>query len=105
VQQLATAMQLYTQNAKQIVARRDKREPEYTFYDSQDAVMTAYKVKPAVFDLVLTICIAGYLGVVYLALLKSHLVYSFFLSLAASSSVAQRAKAETNGTSHKAKAH
>ena len=39
-------------------------------------------MKPAVFDLVLTLCISAYLGLVYLAVVKSKDVYRLMASLA-----------------------
>ncbi|CAG9127444.1 unnamed protein product [Plutella xylostella] len=46
----------------------DKREPEYTLYGPTRAQLHVYSVKPAVFDLILTLAIIAYLGVVYLVL-------------------------------------
>lgn len=64
------------------LAKRDKRDPDFTFYDSSTAVMHAYRVKPAVFDLVITVCIVGYLGLIYLVLQKwSDVVYVFLASI------------------------
>lgn len=46
----------------------DKREPEYSLYSPTGAVLYVYSVKPAVFDLILTLAIAAYLTVVYFAI-------------------------------------
>ncbi|XP_063540627.1 BOS complex subunit ncln [Cydia strobilella] len=46
----------------------DKREPEYTLYSPTRAVLYVYSVKPAVFDLILTLAIIAYLTVVYFAI-------------------------------------
>ncbi|KAG6457187.1 hypothetical protein O3G_MSEX010150 [Manduca sexta] len=46
----------------------DKREPEYTLYSPTSAVLYVYSVKPAVFDLILTLAIVAYLTVVYFAI-------------------------------------
>lgn len=46
----------------------DKREPEYTLYSPTRAVLYVYSVKPAVFDLILTLAIIAYLSVVYFAI-------------------------------------
>lgn len=54
----------------------DKRDPEVVFYDTSVAVMNAYSVKPAVFDLFLATLIAAYLGGVYLVILNFHYVQS-----------------------------
>ncbi len=82
------------------VAKREKREPEFTFYDDTGSNMTAYRVKPAVFDLVLTLVIAAYLGVVYAAISRSTLIFKLLAASSASSGGAS--KPETNG---KVKAH
>uniref|UniRef100_T1JL86 BOS complex subunit NCLN n=1 Tax=Strigamia maritima TaxID=126957 RepID=T1JL86_STRMM len=47
------------------VAKPEKRDPEFTFYDAISTTMTAYSVKPAVFDLVLMIAVAVYLCALY----------------------------------------
>ncbi|KAJ8717663.1 hypothetical protein PYW07_005593 [Mythimna separata] len=46
----------------------DKREPEYTLYGATRAALYVYSVKPAVFDLILTLAIVAYLSVVYFAI-------------------------------------
>ncbi|XP_033634705.1 nicalin-1-like [Asterias rubens] len=52
---------------KMVSIKADKREPEFVFYDGMKFTMYAYNVKPAVFDLFLAAAIAGYLGIIYLA--------------------------------------
>nr|XP_049700921.1 LOW QUALITY PROTEIN: nicalin-1 [Helicoverpa armigera] len=46
----------------------DKREPEYALYGATRAALYVYSVKPAVFDLILTLAIVAYLTVVYFAI-------------------------------------
>ncbi|CAH0724211.1 unnamed protein product, partial [Brenthis ino] len=46
----------------------DKREPEYALYSPTKAVLYVYSVKPAVFDLILTLVIIAYLTLVYFAI-------------------------------------
>ncbi|KAM3960338.1 BOS complex subunit ncln [Aphomia sociella] len=46
----------------------DKREPEYTLYGPTQAQLYVYSVKPAVFDLILTLAIVAYLTIVYFAI-------------------------------------
>ncbi|RVE44369.1 hypothetical protein evm_010990 [Chilo suppressalis] len=46
----------------------DKREPEYTLYSPTRAVLYVYSVKPAVFDLILTVAIVAYLSILYFAM-------------------------------------
>ncbi|EQB77586.1 hypothetical protein CB1_000413012 [Camelus ferus] len=43
------------------------RDPEFVFYDQLKQVMNAYRVKPAIFDLLLAVCISAYLGMAYTA--------------------------------------
>ncbi|XP_067590362.1 BOS complex subunit NCLN isoform X5 [Pseudorca crassidens] len=47
--------------------KADKRDPEFVFYDQLKQVMNAYRVKPAIFDLLLAVCIGAYLGMAYTA--------------------------------------
>uniref|UniRef100_A0A8C5WSS1 Nicalin n=1 Tax=Laticauda laticaudata TaxID=8630 RepID=A0A8C5WSS1_LATLA len=57
----------YLKDVKQHYVKADKRDPEFVFYDQLKQVMNAYRVKPAIFDLLLALCIAAYLGVAYIA--------------------------------------
>uniref|UniRef100_A0A4W4FB74 BOS complex subunit NCLN n=1 Tax=Electrophorus electricus TaxID=8005 RepID=A0A4W4FB74_ELEEL len=57
----------YLKDVKRHFVKADKRDPEFVFYDQLKQTMNAYRVKPAVFDLLLALCIAAYLGLVYLA--------------------------------------
>ena len=68
-------------NVRSLKAKTDKREPEFILYDGASTTITAYKVKPAVFDLVLTLCIGAYLGMVYLAIMKGSYIVNFVSSL------------------------
>uniref|UniRef100_A0A3Q2QAW6 BOS complex subunit NCLN n=1 Tax=Fundulus heteroclitus TaxID=8078 RepID=A0A3Q2QAW6_FUNHE len=52
------------------------RDPEFVFYDQLKQTMNAYRVKPAIFDLLLAFCIAAYLGMMYLAIQNFGLLYS-----------------------------
>ncbi|XP_058842205.1 BOS complex subunit NCLN-like [Acipenser ruthenus] len=54
----------------------DKRDPDYVFFDQMKQTMTAYRVKPAVFDLFLVPCIAACLGVVYHAIQNFGSLYT-----------------------------
>lgn len=56
--------------------KADKRDPEFVFYDQLKQTMNAYRVKPAIFDLLLAVCIAAYLGVMYLAIQHFGALYS-----------------------------
>merc|ERR1712088_862009 len=68
-------------NVRTVTAKRDSREPEFVLYDGTHTTITAYKVKPAVFDLVLTLSIGAYLGAVYYAILNSGALVTFVTSL------------------------
>uniref|UniRef100_A0A673MKJ6 BOS complex subunit NCLN n=1 Tax=Sinocyclocheilus rhinocerous TaxID=307959 RepID=A0A673MKJ6_9TELE len=52
----------YLKDVKRHLVRADKRDPEFVFYDQLKQTMNAYRVKPAIFDLLLAFCIASYLG-------------------------------------------
>ncbi|CAJ0952811.1 unnamed protein product, partial [Ranitomeya imitator] len=60
-------MSRYLKDVKLYHVKADKRDPEFVFYDQLKQTMNAYRVKPAIFDLLLAICIAAYLGLAYLA--------------------------------------
>ncbi|XP_025772135.1 nicalin [Puma concolor] len=53
----------------------DVRDPEFVFYDQLKQVMNAYRVKPAIFDLLLAVCIGAYLGMAYTAVQHFDLLY------------------------------
>lgn len=59
----------------------DKRDPEFRFYDVTNNKANIYSVKPAVFDLVLTIAIVLYLGAIYLITQKFSMFYSIASNL------------------------
>ncbi len=93
---------------KQFVLRRDKRDPEFAFYDWPSATVSAYRVKPAVFDLLLSVAIAAYLGLVYLVLANSGSIVRLVASLtvAKASANGSAASPAANGHSNgKLKAH
>jgi hypothetical protein len=52
------------------------RGAEVVFYDQFQATASAYRVKPAVFDLFLSMAIAAYIGLVYLVVLCIPMVHS-----------------------------
>lgn len=70
-------MNRYLKDVKRHLVKADKRDPEFVFYDQLKQTMNAYRVKPAVFDLLLALCIASYLGVLYLAIQNFGLLYGF----------------------------
>ena len=66
----------------------------FVVFDGAQTIMTAYKVKSAVFDLVLTLFIGAYLGLVYLALWKSGEFVALFSQLTTSTT----SQVKSNGT-------
>ncbi|XP_066262582.1 BOS complex subunit NCLN [Euwallacea similis] len=58
----------YLRDVKITYALPDKRDPDYQFFGSTDGTVNIYSVKPAVFDLILTLAITSYLVTVYFAI-------------------------------------
>uniref|UniRef100_A0A8C7GEI0 BOS complex subunit NCLN n=1 Tax=Oncorhynchus kisutch TaxID=8019 RepID=A0A8C7GEI0_ONCKI len=67
----------YLKDVRRHYVKADKRDPEFVFYDQLKQTMNAYRVKPAIFDLLLAFCIAAYLGVIYLSIQVSVLFCVF----------------------------
>uniref|UniRef100_A0A8C9YQ38 BOS complex subunit NCLN n=1 Tax=Sander lucioperca TaxID=283035 RepID=A0A8C9YQ38_SANLU len=67
----------YLKDVKRHYVKADKRDPEFVFYDQLKQTMNAYRVKPAIFDLLLAVCIAAYLGMMYLAIQVGHFAKIF----------------------------
>ena len=102
---LFKAMDKATMKAKHILAKRDKRDADYTLYDSPVATINSYNIKPAFFDLILTVAIVAYLSLVYGVVSNTSAIYAFlasFVKTSASSSPASPSKKAANG---KSKAH
>jgi hypothetical protein len=95
VRSLTAALARYTHDVTTVTATPDRREPEFQLFDTPTAVMNIYRVKPAVFDLLLSAIIGGYLGVFYLLLLNSSIIVAFLASLVKEKEV------ESNGTAIK----
>ncbi|CAH2293207.1 nicalin isoform X1 [Pelobates cultripes] len=68
-------MSRYLKDVKLYHVKADKRDPEFVFYDQLKQVMNAYRVKPAIFDLLLAVCIAVYLGLSYIAVQNFGILY------------------------------
>ncbi|KAJ8374631.1 hypothetical protein SKAU_G00052110 [Synaphobranchus kaupii] len=66
----------YLKDVRKHYVKADKRDPEFVFYDQLKQTMNAYRVKPAIFDLLLAVCIAAYLGVMYLAVQHFGMLYN-----------------------------
>lgn len=71
----------YLRDVRVTYAVPDKRDPDYQFFGSTSGTINIYNVKPAVFDLVLTIAIAAYLCLVYLATTYVPALYSICSSI------------------------
>ena len=99
---MTEALKSFTYDVKVTDHKRDKREPEFNFYDLHLTSMNVYKVKPAVFDLILSLGIAGYLFLVYGLIIKSGIIYTYMSTLMtgyinASSSQNSKSSLGTNG--------
>ncbi|XP_063982340.1 BOS complex subunit ncln [Diachasmimorpha longicaudata] len=77
VNSLQEIMSRYLIDVRTTFHTPDKRDPEFVFYDITKTNMNVYSVKPAVFDLFLTIAISLYLGMVYLIVHKFSHLYNF----------------------------
>ncbi|EDV32309.2 uncharacterized protein Dana_GF15764 [Drosophila ananassae] len=62
------AFEKYLSNVKIIYDKPDSRDPDFMFYNDHDVKLNVYRVKPAIFDLFLTIVIGIYLLTVFLAI-------------------------------------
>lgn len=59
----------YLTNVVKTTIRPNKKDPEFVFFDGDDdqgRQLYVYRIKPAIFDLVLALFIAAYLGLIYL---------------------------------------
>jgi len=74
VQMLNLTMSKYlgSKEVKRQLFKADSREPEWILYDSAQLVMQAFNVKPAIFDLILAICIALYLVAIFALVSNFH---------------------------------
>merc|ERR1711973_556696 len=81
VKTLTAALSRYTKDVVKVVGIPDRREPEYVLYDTPSSVLNIYTVKPAIFDLVLSIVIGCYLAGCYLVLLYSNTIILFLTNL------------------------
>jgi hypothetical protein len=66
----------YLQESVRFGVKVAPKEPEFVFYNEEEAVLVVYAVKPAVFDLFLGLAIACYLGVTYLFVLNFESIFS-----------------------------
>lgn len=94
-----TAFEKLLKNVKITYDISIERDPEFVFYENEDATLNIYNVKPAVFDLFLTSLIACYLFAIYFAIIH----FSKFYGQISSSSAPSSSAATTNGFGHKSK--
>lgn len=66
---IKSSFEKYLKNVKVSFDKPEAREPDYMLYDGQDATLNVYHVKPAIFDLFLTVLIAIYLTATYFGIL------------------------------------
>lgn len=78
IKSLQDTFNRYLEDVKLSVLTTDKRDPEFVFYDTTSATANIYNVKPAVFDLLLTVFIVVYLCLVYLVVKKIPILYTLF---------------------------
>ena len=103
VKTLTSALSRYTKDVTKVVTTPDRREPEYVLYDTATASLNVYTVKPAVFDLFLSIAILAYISVIYGVIVNHKLWITFLSSLIKESEMNGHAK--TNGFKNGHKLH
>ncbi|XP_017786970.1 PREDICTED: nicalin [Nicrophorus vespilloides] len=81
VSQLKDTFGRYLRDVKITYAIPDKRDPEFVFYDVTQGTMNVYSVKPAFFDLILTMGIVAYLVTIYFAIQKFPVFYTIACSI------------------------
>lgn len=67
----------YLQEAVKYPVKVQAKEPEFVFYNQEEAKLMIYNVKPAVFDFFLALTIGSYLGLVYLFVLNFSQIFNF----------------------------
>ncbi|XP_014288799.1 BOS complex subunit ncln [Halyomorpha halys] len=75
IKSLQDVFNRYLEDVKLSAQTSDKRDPEFMFYDTTSAVVNIYNVKPAIFDLFLTVIISLYLFLVFGVIKKMYAVY------------------------------
>ncbi|KAM7341297.1 BOS complex subunit NCLN [Cochliomyia hominivorax] len=78
---LRNAFEKYLTNVKLIYEKPDSREPDFMLYEGSVAVLNVYRVKPAAFDLVLTIIIFSYLCSAYFFINSFPAIYEIICKL------------------------
>lgn len=66
----------YLQETIKLPVRVQTKEPEFVFFNEEQATLVIYNVKPAAFDLLLTLAISAYIGAVYFFILNFNQIFS-----------------------------
>ncbi|XP_072397376.1 BOS complex subunit NCLN [Diabrotica undecimpunctata] len=77
----------FLREVKVTVAVPDKRDPDFQFYHNTGGVVNVYSVKPAIFDLVLTIAIVLYLVIIYFLIERFPALYKIACSFTANKKI------------------
>lgn len=95
---LKNSFEKYLKNVKFLFDKPEARDPDFMLYDGLEATLNVYHVKPAIFDLFLTLLIAMYLTTTYFFVLYFPRFYSVMCNLAQpqSSQQQQRDKVKSN---------
>ena len=105
VKTLTAALSRYTKDVTKVVGVPDRREPEYVLFDTQISTLNVYTVKPAVFDLLLSIVILGYLSLLYGFIVNSRLIVLYFSQFFKDKEVEMNGHSKTNGVKNGHKLH
>uniref|UniRef100_A0A1A9WUW2 Nicalin n=1 Tax=Glossina brevipalpis TaxID=37001 RepID=A0A1A9WUW2_9MUSC len=73
---LKNGFEKYMQNIKIIYDKPEARDPDFMLYEGYNAILNIYRVKPAIFDLFLTIGICCYLTSIYFSIQFFPLLYT-----------------------------
>uniref|UniRef100_A0A1A9VXX8 Nicalin n=1 Tax=Glossina austeni TaxID=7395 RepID=A0A1A9VXX8_GLOAU len=73
---LKNGFEKYLQNIKIIYDKPEGRDPDFMLYEGHNANLNIYRVKPAIFDLFLTIGICCYLTSIYFSIQLFSLLYA-----------------------------
>ncbi|CAF1374722.1 unnamed protein product [Rotaria sordida] len=72
----------YLTNVVKTTIRPNKKDPEFIFFDGDDdqgRQLYVYRIKPAIFDLVLALFIAAYLGIIYMIAANWSMIINILL--------------------------
>jgi len=82
VQSLRSLLARYTHETSLFSMKPDKRDANLVLYDSTAGIIVAYDVKPAVFDLVLSVVICAYIALIYFVIKNFGTIYNVFCTVA-----------------------